>query len=162
MASLLVLVWFCLKTAPFSVRKNILFDILKTFRTLFNIQNGGPLTKALDSVYIYGYPVMSDRHDFGPSSFGHFRPSHLLAFLNPGYSENRIHLKPALGGVCSLAHYSVAYEETQSNRGSDFRNSVCSLFQKAILFYLFSHFSCYIYDVLDPSEYFWIHLFCSK
>ena len=36
--------------------------------------------------------------------------------------------------VCSLANYSVAYEETQSNRVSDFRDSVCSLFPKAILF----------------------------
>ena len=32
--------------------------------------------------------------------------------------------------------YSVAYEETQSNRVSDFRKFVCSLFQKAILFLL--------------------------
>ena len=50
-----------------------------------------------------------------------------------GYFENRIPLKPALGGVCSLANYSVAYEETQSNRVSDFRDFVCSLFPKAIL-----------------------------
>ena len=39
-----------------------------------------------------------------------------------------------LGGVCSLANYSVAYEETQSNRVSDFRDFVCSLFPKVILF----------------------------
>ena len=38
------------------------------------------------------------------------------------YFENRIPLKPALGGVCSLANYSVAYEETQSNRISNFRD----------------------------------------
>ena len=43
-------------------------------------------------------------------------------------------LKPALGSVCSLANYSVAYEETQSNRVSDFRNFVCSLLPKAVLF----------------------------
>ena len=49
--------------------------------------------------------------------------------------ENRISLKPALGDICSLANYNVAYEETQSNRVSDFRNFVCSLFPKAILFY---------------------------
>ena len=30
----------------------------------------------------------------------------------PGYFENRIPLKPALGGVCSLTNYSVPYEET--------------------------------------------------
>ena len=48
--------------------------------------------------------------------------------------ENQIPLKPALGDICSLANYSVAYEETQSNRVSDFRNFVCSLFPKAILF----------------------------
>ena len=36
--------------------------------------------------------------------------------------------------LCSLANYSVAYEETQSNRVSDFRDFVCSLFPKAILF----------------------------
>ena len=36
--------------------------------------------------------------------------------------------------VCSPANYSVAYEETQSNRVSDFRDFVGSLFPKAILF----------------------------
>ena len=41
------------------------------------------------------------------------------------------------GGVCSLANYSVAYVETQSNRVFDFRNFVCSLFPKAILFYFY-------------------------
>ena len=43
-------------------------------------------------------------------------------------------LKPALGGVCSLTNYSVAFEETQSNRVSDFCDSVHSLFSKVILF----------------------------
>ena len=40
--------------------------------------------------------------------------------------------------VYSLANYSVAFEETQSNRVSDFRDFVCSLFQKAfwLLLYL--------------------------
>ena len=38
------------------------------------------------------------------------------------------------GGVCSLANYSVAYEETHSKRASNFRDCVCSLFPKAILF----------------------------
>ena len=33
----------------------------------------------------------------------------------PGYFGNRIPIKPALGGVCSLTNYSVAYEDTQSN-----------------------------------------------
>ena len=51
-----------------------------------------------------------------------------------GYFENRIPLKPALGSVCSLANYSVAYGETQSNRVSDFRDFVRFLFPKAILF----------------------------
>ena len=51
----------------------------------------------------------------------------------PDYFESRIPLKPALGGVCSFANYSVAYEETRSNRVSDFRDCVCSLFPKAIL-----------------------------
>ena len=37
-------------------------------------------------------------------------------WAHPGYFENRIPLKPALGGVCGLANYSVVYEETQSNR----------------------------------------------
>ena len=36
--------------------------------------------------------------------------------------------------ACSLANYSVAYEEIQSNQVSDFRDFVCSLFPKAILF----------------------------
>ena len=53
-----------------------------------------------------------------------------------------IPLKPALGGVCSHANYSVAYEETQSNRVSDFRDCfVCSLFPKAILFNFYSRLS---------------------
>ena len=54
---------------------------------------------------------------------------------HPGYFENRTPLKPALGDVCSHTNYSVAYEETQSNRVSDFRDFVCSLFPKANLFY---------------------------
>ena len=37
-------------------------------------------------------------------------------------------------GVCSLTNYSVANEEAQSNRASGFRDFVCSLFPKAILF----------------------------
>ena len=44
-------------------------------------------------------------------------------------NESRL---PVLGCL-SLANYSVAYEETQSNRVSDFRDFVCSLFPKAIL-----------------------------
>ena len=47
-----------------------------------------------------------------------------------------IEVKPALGGICSLANYSVAYEETQLNRVSDFRDFVFSMFPKAILFLL--------------------------
>ena len=52
----------------------------------------------------------------------------------PWYFENRIPLKLVLGGVCRLANYIVAYEETQLNRVSDFRDFVCSLFPKAIRF----------------------------
>ena len=55
-------------------------------------------------------------------------------WAHSGYFENKIPLKPALGGVCSLANYKVAHEETQSNRVSDFRDFVCSLFPKAIVF----------------------------
>ena len=40
-------------------------------------------------------------------------------------------------GVCSLANLSAAYEETQSNTVSDFRDFVCFLFPKAILFYFY-------------------------
>ena len=66
--------------------------------------------------------------------------NHFTVFAHsthPGYFKNRIALKLALGGgsVWSLANYSVVYEETQSNRASDFRDFVCSLFPKAILFY---------------------------
>ena len=43
------------------------------------------------------------------------------------------------GGVYSLEDYSVAYEETKSNRVSDLRDFVCSLFPKAILFLLLFH-----------------------
>ena len=60
-------------------------------------------------------------------------------WAHPGYFENQISLKPVLAGICSLANYSVAYEETQSNRVYDFRDFVCSLFPKAnpflLLFY---------------------------
>ena len=35
------------------------------------------------------------------------------------------------------AKYSVAYEKTQSNRASDFRDLLCSLFPKEILFYFY-------------------------
>ena len=38
------------------------------------------------------------------------------------------------GSIYSLANYSFAYEETQSNRVSDFHNVVCSLFPKAFFF----------------------------
>ena len=55
-------------------------------------------------------------------------------WTHPGYFGNWIPLKPTLGGVCSLANYSVAYEETQSNEALDFRDFVC-LFPKAIPFY---------------------------
>ena len=69
----------------------------------------------------------------------HYSAGYILLPLgslsHPGYFENRRPpLKLALGGVCSLANYSVAYEETQSNRVSDFRDFVCSLFPKAILY----------------------------
>ena len=40
---------------------------------------------------------------------------------------------PGGGGVCSLANNTVAYEETQSNRVTDFRNFVYSLFPTVIL-----------------------------
>ena len=60
-------------------------------------------------------------------SFGIINP-------HPGCFENRTPLKPALGDICSIANYCVAYEQTQSNRVSHFRDFVCSLFPKAILF----------------------------
>ena len=59
-------------------------------------------------------------------------------WANPGYSENWTSLKPALGGVCSLANYSVAYEETRSNRVSDFRGRCVPCFQKQSLSTYFS------------------------
>ena len=63
-------------------------------------------------------------------------------WAHPSYFENRTPLKPVQGGgegggVCSLANYSVAYEEFQSNRVSDFPDFVCSLFPRAILFYFY-------------------------
>ena len=59
----------------------------------------------------------------------------ILVILKIKYRS--IPLKPALGGVYSLANYRVAYEDIQSNRVYDFRDFVCSLFPKAILFDLF-------------------------
>ena len=51
------------------------------------------------------------------------------------------------GGICSLANYTIAYEETQSNRVSDFRDFVCSLFPKAILFDFY--FTCFSSDFIQ-------------
>ena len=67
--------------------------------------------------------------------------SHLA---HPGYFENPISLKSVLGergrgrgggrgGVCSLENYN----DAQSNRVSDFRDFVCSLFSNAIIFYFY-------------------------
>ena len=42
-----------------------------------------------------------------------------------------------VGGGGGLANYSIAYEETQSNRVSDFCDLGLSLFPKAILFFTF-------------------------
>ena len=53
-------------------------------------------------------------------------------WAHPGYFENRIPLKPALGGACSLADYSIAYEGNLSNRVSDFRDFLC--FQRRSFF----------------------------
>ena len=53
---------------------------------------------------------------------------------SPGYFGNRIPLQPALGGVCGLENYNVAYEETHSNRVSIFHDFVCFLFPNAFLF----------------------------
>ena len=81
----------------------------------------------LDNVCLFfRLPVHHHLADYILFPLGSFSPTWLF--------ENRIPLKPALGDVCSLANYSVAYEETQSNRVSDFRDFVCSLFPKAILF----------------------------
>ena len=54
-----------------------------------------------------------------------------------------------VGGVCSLSNYSVAYEETQSNRVSYFRDFVCSLFPKAILFDNYFNTKWLIYNNMD-------------
>ena len=53
-------------------------------------------------------------------------------------------MAPFVDGKSRLANYNVAYEETPSNRVSDFRDFVCSLFPKAILFYfyLYTIFFC--------------------
>ena len=55
------------------------------------------------------------------------------------FFENRIQLKPAVGGICRFTNYSVAYVKTQSNRVSDFHDFVCSFFLKAILFDFYFH-----------------------
>ena len=52
--------------------------------------------------------------------------------------------KTEIGGVCSLVNYSVAYEDTQSNRVFDFHDFVCSLFPKAILFDLYFSISAIV------------------
>ena len=76
-------------------------------------------------------------------------------WAHPDYIENRIPLKPALGGVCSLANYSVAYEETQSNRASDFRDCVCSLFQRqSLLMFIL----CRLWPLFEPR----VNIWCQK
>ena len=62
-------------------------------------------------------------------------------------AKSDLPLKPTLEGaggggvgcVFSLANYSIAFEETQSNRVSDFRDILCSLFPTAM------HFDFYLY-----------------
>ena len=56
-----------------------------------------------------------------------------------------------VGCVCSLANYSVAYEETQSNRVSEFRDIVCSLFPRTILFYSYFYPSIKDITLLDKT-----------
>ena len=77
-------------------------------------------------------------------------------WTHPSSFENRIPYKPALGGgeggggggsVCSLANFSVAYEETQSNQVSDFCDFMCSLFPKTILFYFYLRFTLFTFLV---------------
>ena len=75
-----------------------------------------------------------------------------------------------MGGVCSLANYSVAYEETKSNRVFDFRGFVCSLFPQAFDFYLYlafvllliyskpSSFLCLRNALLRDCDIFWVFL----
>ena len=46
---------------------------------------------------------------------------------------------PSAKGVCSFADYYVVYEEIQSNRVSDLRDLVCSLFQRHFFFLLLFH-----------------------
>ena len=98
-------------------------------------------TLATQLVYLEVWVKVFSKTGLSPSSFPTDKAVPLLQLFfvrryflwdhlaHPGYFENRIPLK--LVGVCSLANYSVAYEET--NRVSDFRDFVCSLFQKAIL-----------------------------
>ena len=57
-------------------------------------------------------------------------------WAQPGYFENWILLKPAIAGVCSLTNNSVAYEETQSNRVSDFRNFVCCFVRQLVFTFI--------------------------
>ena len=49
------------------------------------------------------------------------------------------------GGAYAASQTSVAYEETQSNRVSDFRDFVCSLFPKAVFFDLYFPFRIDLY-----------------
>ena len=51
-------------------------------------------------------------------------------------------------GVCSLANYSVAYKETQSNRVSDFRYLCVLCFQRQ-LYYMF-HLIYHVHVHLNP------------
>ena len=78
---------------------------------------------------------------------------------HPDYFENRIPLKPVLEGVCSLANYNVAYEETQSNRVSDCRVFVCSLCSKGNPFLLLFYYSRTPYYTLYSGVHVWIFWF---
>ena len=66
----------------------------------------------------------------------HHHCANLFYFLwdhwsHPGYFENRIPL-----GAYAASQTTVLHMNTQSNRVSDFRNFVCSLFLNAIFFFL--------------------------
>ena len=97
---------------------------------------------------------MWDSHDrlleiSTPRYFAQVMQDFIMKFVGGFESKTLLKTAPGEGGgegwgVCSLANYSVAYEETQSNRVSDFRDFVWSLFSKAI------HFDFYLIGFLDP------------
>ena len=77
-------------------------------------------------------------------AYANYSVAYEETFSSSWLFENRIPLKPALEGVCSLANNTVAYEETQSNRVSYFRDFVFFVSKGNPFLLLFIRSVCFV------------------